>query len=91
MTVLWREAAGLEGARVRRFSGGAHFLQNGEHAENAAVLNAFVAAFGEVCWERALLIYAEDCRRYGNHFYVLHIQTNIYISPFVMIFYVSSI
>ena len=37
MTVLWREAASLENAPVRRFSGGAHFLQSDEHAESAAV------------------------------------------------------
>ena len=38
MTVFWREAASLEDAPVRRFSGAAHFLHNGEHKENAALL-----------------------------------------------------
>ena len=37
-TVLWREAASLESAPVRRFSGAAHFLQDEEYEGHWAVL-----------------------------------------------------
>ena len=35
MTVLWREAASLESAPVRRFSGAAHFLRTEEREDDA--------------------------------------------------------
>ena len=37
MTVLWREAASLENAPVRRFSGAAHFLHDDENKEHVLV------------------------------------------------------
>ena len=37
MTVLWREAASLENAPVRRFSGAAHFLHDDEQKDHVFV------------------------------------------------------